>query len=53
MTRAEQRELRRKLRNEIAEFLKIQNHYFPELLQDMIHYQYKKIKQPSQSKILN
>ena len=35
MTRAEQRELRRKLRNEIEEFLKIQNHYFPELIQDI------------------
>lgn len=35
MTRAEQRELKRNLKNEIAEFLKIQNHYFPELIQDI------------------
>lgn len=35
MTRAEKREIRRKLKKEIAEFLKIQNHYFPELIEDI------------------
>ena len=35
MTRAEQRAMRRELKREIAEFLKIQNHYFPELIEDI------------------
>jgi hypothetical protein len=35
MTRAETRELRRQLKKEIAEFLKIQHHYFPELIEDI------------------
>jgi len=35
MTRAEKREVRRKLENEIKEFLKIQNHYFPKLIEDI------------------
>jgi hypothetical protein len=35
MTRAEQRELKRQLKKEIAEFLKIQNHYFPDLIRDI------------------
>ena len=35
MTRAEKREIKRKLKKEIAEFLKIQHHYFPELIQDI------------------
>lgn len=35
MTRAEKREIRRTLQNEIKEFLKIQAHYFPELIQDI------------------
>jgi hypothetical protein len=35
MTRAEKREIKRKLKREIAEFLKIQNHYFPELIEDI------------------
>lgn len=35
MTRAEIRELRRKLKKDIAEFLTIQNHYFPDLIEDI------------------
>lgn len=35
MSRAEKRELRRKIKKEIAEFIKIQNHYFPRLLEDI------------------
>jgi len=35
MTRAEKREIKRKLNREIAEFLKIQNHYFPDLIADI------------------
>jgi hypothetical protein len=35
MTRAEQRELKRELNNEIAQFFKIQNHYFPYLIQSI------------------
>jgi hypothetical protein len=35
MTRAEQLEIKRKFKREIAEFLKIQNHYFPELIRDI------------------
>jgi len=35
MTRAEKREIKRKLKKEIAEFLKIQNHYFPDLINDI------------------
>ena len=35
MTRAEKREIKRKLKKEIAEFLKIQNHYFPDLIGDI------------------
>jgi hypothetical protein len=35
MTRAEKREIKRKLNKEIAEFLKIQNHYFPYLIEDI------------------
>ena len=35
MTREEKREIKRKLKREIAEFLKIQNHYFPELIADI------------------
>ena len=35
MTRAEQRKIKRELNNEIATFFKIQNHYFPELIQDI------------------
>ena len=35
MTRAEKRELKRQLKKEIAEFLKIQNHYFPKLIEDI------------------
>lgn len=35
MTRAEKREIKRKLKREIEEFLKIQNHYFPELIEDI------------------
>ena len=35
MGRVERRELKRKLKKEIAEFLKIQNHYFPELIEDI------------------
>lgn len=35
MTRAEKREIKRKLKKEIAEFLKIQNHYFPEFIEDI------------------
>lgn len=34
-TRAEQRELKRRIRNEVKEFLKIQEHYFPDLIQDI------------------
>jgi hypothetical protein len=35
MTRAEQREMKRELKREMTEFLKIQNHYFPELIRDI------------------
>jgi len=35
MTRAEKREIKRKLKNDIAEFLKIQAHYFPDLMEDI------------------
>ena len=35
MTRAEQRKLRNELKNEIAQFFKIQNHYFPQLIEDI------------------
>lgn len=35
LTRAEKREIKRTLKNEIKEFLKIQAHYFPELIQDI------------------
>jgi len=35
MTRAEKREIKRRLKKEIAEFLKIQHHYFPELIGDI------------------
>ena len=35
MTRAEKREIKRTLRNEIKEFIKIQAHYFPDLIQDI------------------
>lgn len=35
MTRAEKREIKRKLNREIADFLKIQNHYFPDLIADI------------------
>ena len=35
MTRAEKRELKRKLKKDIAEFLKIQSHYFPDLMEDI------------------
>lgn len=35
MTRAEKREIKRRLKREIAEFLNIQNHYFPELIEEI------------------
>jgi len=35
MTRAEKREIKRTLKKEISDFLKIQNHYFPELIADI------------------
>jgi len=35
MTRAEKRKIKRELKKEIAEFLKIQNHYFPKLIEDI------------------
>jgi hypothetical protein len=35
MTRAEKRAIKRELTREIAEFLKIQFHYFPDLIQDI------------------
>ena len=35
ITRKEKREIRSRLQKEIAEFLKIQNHYFPELIEDI------------------
>ena len=35
MTREEQREIKKRLNREIAEFLKMQNHYFPKLIQDI------------------
>lgn len=35
MSRAEIRERKRTLKKEVAEFLKIQNHYFPELIADI------------------
>lgn len=35
MTRAEKRALKNQLRNDIKEFLKIQAHYFPELIDDI------------------
>lgn len=34
-SRAEKREMKRKINNEIKEFLKIQSHYFPDLIQDI------------------
>lgn len=34
-TRAEKREIKRKIKNEVKEFLKIQEHYFPNLIQDI------------------
>ncbi len=35
MTRAEKRKLKQELKKEIAEFFNIQQHYFPELIQDI------------------
>jgi len=35
MTRAEQRQYKREIKNEIAQFFKIQNHYFPDLIEDI------------------
>jgi len=35
MSRVQIRELRRRLKKEVVEFLKIQNHYFPRLLEDI------------------
>jgi len=35
MGRAEKRAIKRKFKKEIADFLKIQNHYFPELMNDI------------------
>ena len=35
MTRAEKRAIKNQIRNDIKEFLKIQTHYFPELIQDI------------------
>jgi len=35
MTRAERRKIKRRLKNEISEFLNIQHHYFPELIEDI------------------
>ena len=35
MTRAEKRAIKEKLRKEIVEFLKIQNHYFPYFIEDI------------------
>ena len=35
MGRAEKRELRRTIKKDIAAFLKIQNHYFPKLIEDI------------------
>lgn len=35
MTRAEKREIKRQIKREVAEFLKIQNHYFPDLIRDI------------------
>ena len=35
MTRAERRQIKRTIQNEIKEFLKIQTHYFPELIDDI------------------
>ncbi len=35
MTRSEKRKLRQELKNEIAQFFNIQQHYFPELIQDI------------------
>ena len=35
MGRAEKREIKRKIKKGIAEFLKIQNHYFPEIIEDI------------------
>jgi len=35
MTRAEKRAIKRRLKNEISEFLNIQHHYFPELIEDI------------------
>lgn len=35
MTRAEAREIKRKLKKEVVDFLKIQNHYFPDLISDI------------------
>ena len=35
MTRAEKKAIKREINREIAEFLKIQNHYFPDLVKDI------------------
>lgn len=35
MTRAEKRALKKQIRNDIKEFLKIQAHYFPDLIEDI------------------
>jgi len=35
LTRAERRQIKRTIQNEIKEFLKIQTHYFPELIDDI------------------
>lgn len=35
MTRAEKREARSKLKKDIAEFIKIQSHYFPDFIEDL------------------
>lgn len=35
MTRAEKREIKRKLNREITDFLQIQNHYFSDLIADI------------------
>lgn len=35
MTRAEKRALKNRIRNDIKEFLKIQTHYFPDLIEDI------------------
>ena len=35
MTRAEKRALKKQIRNDIKEFLKIQANYFPDLIEDI------------------